>query len=38
MEKAGIFIEELKANTKKDLDPFDMLCHIAYDKPPLTKK
>ena len=38
MEKAGIFMEELKANTKKDLDPFDMLCHIAYDKPPLTKK
>ncbi len=38
MENAGIFIDELKANTKKDLDPFDMLCHIAYDKPPLTKK
>lgn len=38
MEKAGIFMDELKANTKKDLDPFDMLCHIAYDKPPLTKK
>ena len=38
MEKAGIFMEELKANTKKDLDPFDMLCHIAYDKPPLTKR
>ena len=38
MEKAGIFMDELKANTKKDLDPFDMLCHIAYDKPPLTKQ
>ena len=38
MEKADIFMEELKANTKKDLDPFDMLCHIAYDKPPLTKR
>lgn len=38
MEKAGIFMDELKANIKMDLDPFDMLCHIAYDKPPLTKR
>lgn len=22
----------------KDLDPFDLICHIAFDMPPLTRK
>ena len=22
----------------KDLDPFDIICHVAWDKPPLTRK
>ncbi|NCB40050.1 MAG: hypothetical protein EOM80_14895, partial [Erysipelotrichia bacterium] len=34
----GIFFEELEAEIGKDLDPFDIICHIAWDKPPLTRK
>ncbi len=22
----------------KDLDPFDLICHVAFDQPPLTRK
>lgn len=22
----------------KDLDPFDLICHVVYDQPPLTRK
>ena len=22
----------------KDLDPFDLICHIAFDRPPLTRR
>jgi type I restriction enzyme R subunit len=22
----------------KDLDPFDLICHIAFDQPPLTRR
>ncbi len=34
----GVFFEELEAEIGKDLDPFDIICHIAWDKPPLTRK
>lgn len=38
LEEQGIFFEELKREVGKDLDPFDMILHIAFDKPPLTRK
>lgn len=38
LEKQGIIFEELKAETKLDLDVFDLVCHIAWDAPPLTRK
>ena len=22
----------------KDLDPFDLICHVAFDRPPLTRR
>ncbi|MBN1471085.1 MAG: DEAD/DEAH box helicase family protein [Syntrophaceae bacterium] len=34
----GIFLEELKEQVGKDLDPFDLICHVAFDMPPLTRK
>lgn len=34
----GILLEELEKEINKDLDPFDLICHIAFDKPPLTRK
>lgn len=33
-----VFFEELENTVGRDLDPFDLICHIAYDKPALTKK
>lgn len=34
----GIFLEALKEEVGKDLDPFDLICHVAFDQPPLTRK
>jgi type I restriction enzyme R subunit len=33
----GVFINELKSRVGKDLDPFDLICHVAFDTPPLTR-
>ncbi|SIQ42186.1 EcoAI/FtnUII family type I restriction enzme subunit R [Halanaerobium kushneri] len=38
LENQGIFLEELKEEVGKDMDEFDLICHIAYDKPPLTRQ
>jgi len=34
----GVFIEELAAQTGGDYDAFDLICHIAFDQPPLTRR
>lgn len=38
LEAKGIFFDELQEEVSKDLDPFDLICHIAFDMPPLTRK
>ena len=38
LEQKGIFFDELKEEISKDLDPFDLICHVAFDMPPLTRK
>ena len=38
LEKQGIIAENLQEETKRDLDIFDLICHIAYDQPALTRK
>lgn len=38
LEDQGVFFEELKKEVGKDLDPFDLILHVAFDKPPLTRK
>ncbi len=38
LESHGIMVENLLDEAKKDLDVFDLICHIAWDKPPLTRK
>ncbi len=35
---AGVIWEALDSDTHKDLDPFDLICHIAFDQPPLTRQ
>ena len=34
----GILVEALYAAVNKELDLFDLICHVAYDQPPLTRK
>ena len=34
----GVFFEALAEEIGKDLDPFDIICHVAWDKPPLSRK
>ena len=38
LEKQGVFFDLLKEEVGKDYDPFDLVCHIAYDAKPLTRK
>ncbi|HBN6684730.1 TPA: DEAD/DEAH box helicase family protein [Escherichia coli] len=38
LEQQGIIWELLAEEVGKDLDPFDMLCHVVYGQPPLTRK
>jgi type I restriction enzyme R subunit len=38
LEQNGIFFEALKEEIGKDFDPFDLICHVAYEAKPLTRK
>ncbi|EHN6049907.1 DEAD/DEAH box helicase family protein [Escherichia coli] len=38
LEQQGIIWEVLAEEVGKDLDLFDMLCHVVYGQPPLTRK
>jgi len=38
LEEQGIFFEALKDEVGKDFDPFDLICHIAFEAKPLTRK
>jgi type I restriction enzyme R subunit len=34
----GVLLEALKEEVGKDFDAFDLICHVAFDQPPLTRK
>ena len=34
----GVFLDELAGDIGRDFDAFDLICHIAFDQPPLTRK
>jgi type I restriction enzyme R subunit len=38
LEQAGIIWEALTQEVGLDLDPFDMICHVVYDQPALTRR
>lgn len=38
LESKGVIFEALEEEAGKNLDPFDLICHIAFGKPPLTRK
>jgi Type I site-specific restriction-modification system, R (restriction) subunit and related helicases len=38
LKEEGVILEAIKEETQQtDLDDFDLICHLAYDKMPLTK-
>jgi type I restriction enzyme R subunit len=38
LEQQGVLLEALADEVGKELDPFDLVCHVAFDRPPLTRK
>lgn len=38
LQEQGVLVEALMEAVEKQVDLFDLICHIAYDQPPLTRK
>lgn len=38
LAEEGFFLDALMDELGIDLDPFDLICHIAFDQPPLTRR
>ena len=38
LAEEGLFLDALMEEVGVDLDPFDLICHIAFDQPPLTRR
>ena len=38
LEKNGIILDNLKEEIEKDMDIFDLICYVAWDKPALSRK
>jgi len=38
LEEHGIFLENLAQEIGSDYGDFDLICHIAYDQPPMTRQ
>ena len=34
----GVLIEALEENVAADMDAFDLICHVVFDRPPLTRR
>jgi len=34
----GVFLEELSKEVGQEYDAFDLICHVAFNQPPLTRK
>ena len=38
LAEEGLLLKPLQEEVGKDLDPFDLICHIAFDQPPLSRR
>jgi type I restriction enzyme R subunit len=38
LAEEGLLLEPLQEEVGKELDPFDLICHIAFDQPPLSRR
>jgi type I restriction enzyme R subunit len=34
----GAMLDSIAEEVGKELDPFDLICHVAFDRPPLTRR
>lgn len=37
-QQQGVLVEALYDAVNRDVDLFDLICHVAYDQPPMTRK
>lgn len=38
LQQQGVLVEALLDAVNKEVDLFDLICHVAFDQPPLTRK
>ncbi len=38
LEAEGLLLDPISEELGRDLDPFDLICHVAFDKKPLTRR
>lgn len=38
LEGHGLLLDALAEQVGRDYDPFDLICHVVYDKPPLSRR
>jgi type I restriction enzyme R subunit len=38
LQEQGVMVDKLYETVNREVDLFDLICHIAYDQPPLTRK
>ena len=38
LAEEGLLLDPLAEEVGKDFDPFDLICHVAFDRPALTRK
>ncbi len=38
LEALGVIWEALESDVNKDMGPFDLICHVVFDQPPLTRR
>lgn len=38
LDEEGVLLAALQEQVSADYDPFDLICHVAFDQPPLTRR
>lgn len=38
LARRGVFFDELGEQVGRDFDPFDLVCHVVFDQPALTRR
>ena len=38
LAEKGLLMEDLAEEIGKEFDPFDLICHVVYDQPPLSRR